>query len=164
MTIAGIGIYISTVGPGSAAGWVEHTLNAIDRAQLTPPGKTCQMVAEISRAGTPRATAADFDHHGASSVWTSSVVRGTLSRNMANIDHEPSRFMLNLLHALPAFADEKAGIVNVILEVSSGSINKYELITESGQLKLHRVGYSSLAYPFTYGAIPCTWDLDGDPL
>jgi len=72
--------------------------------------------------------------------------------------------MLNLLHVLPAFVDEQKGIVNTIVEVSSGSINKYELITESGQLKLDRVGYSSLAYPFTYGAIPCTWDLDGDPL
>ena len=83
---------------------------------------------------------------------------------MANINHKPSRYMLNLLHVLPAFADEEKGVVNTIVEVSSGSINKYELITESGQLKLDRVGYSSLAYPFTYGAIPCTWDLDGDPL
>jgi inorganic pyrophosphatase len=72
--------------------------------------------------------------------------------------------MLNLIHALPAFADEKAGIVNMIVEVASGSINKYEVITESGQLKLDRVGYSSLAYPFTYGAIPQTLDLDNDPL
>ena len=72
--------------------------------------------------------------------------------------------MLNLLHVLPAFADEAKGILNTIIEVSSGSINKYELITESGQLKLDRVGYSSLAYPFTYGAIPQTWDLDNDPL
>jgi inorganic pyrophosphatase len=83
---------------------------------------------------------------------------------MANIDREPSRYMLNLLHALPAFVDEKKGIINAIVEVSSGSINKYEIITESGQLKLDRVGYSSLAYPFTYGAIPATWDLDNDPL
>lgn len=83
---------------------------------------------------------------------------------MANIDQKPSRYMLNLIHALPAFADEKEGIVNAIVEVSSGSINKYEIITESGQLKLDRVGYSSLAYPFTYGAIPTTWDLDNDPL
>ncbi len=83
---------------------------------------------------------------------------------MANIHHKPSRYMLNLLHVLPAFADEARGVLNTIVEVSSGSINKYELITESGQLKLDRVGYSSLAYPFTYGAIPCTWDLDGDPL
>jgi inorganic pyrophosphatase len=83
---------------------------------------------------------------------------------MANIDHKPSKYMLNLLHVLPPFVDEEKGIVNVIVEVSAGSINKYELITESGQLKLDRVGYSSLAYPFTYGAIPCTWDKDNDPL
>ena len=83
---------------------------------------------------------------------------------MAHIDHQPSKFMLNLLHVLPAFADEAKGVVNTIVEVASGSINKYELITESGQLKLDRVGYYSLAYPFTYGAIPQTWDLDNDPL
>ena len=83
---------------------------------------------------------------------------------MANIDHKPSRYMLNLLHVLPPFADEENGVVNTIIEVSAGSINKYEIITESGQLKLDRVGYSSLAYPFTYGAIPQTWDLDNDPL
>ena len=72
--------------------------------------------------------------------------------------------MLNLLHVLPAFADEEKAVVNTIVEVSAGSINKYEIITESGQLKLDRVGYSSLSYPFTYGAIPQTWDLDNDPL
>lgn len=83
---------------------------------------------------------------------------------MANINEKPSKFMYNLLHVLPPFADEEKGIVNTIVEVSAGSINKYELITESGQLKLDRVGYSSLAYPFTYGAIPATWDFDGDPL
>ncbi|HUO50340.1 MAG TPA: inorganic diphosphatase [Candidatus Paceibacterota bacterium] len=83
---------------------------------------------------------------------------------MANIDHKPSKYMLNLLHVLPPFADEAKGIVNTIIEVSTGSINKYEIITESGQLKLDRVGYSSLSYPFTYGAIPQTWDLDNDPL
>ena len=81
---------------------------------------------------------------------------------MANIDHAPSKYMLNLLHVLPPFAED--GIVNTIVEVSSGSINKSEIITETGQLKLDRVGYSSLAYPFTYGAIPQTWDLDNDPL
>ncbi len=83
---------------------------------------------------------------------------------MANINHKPSKYMLNLLHVLPPFADQEKGIINTIVEVSAGSINKYELITESGQLKLDRVGYSSLAYPFTYGAIPLTWDSDNDPL
>jgi len=83
---------------------------------------------------------------------------------MANIDHKPSKFMLNLLHALPSFVDEEKAIANTIVEINSGTINKYEIITESGQLKLDRVGYSSLAYPFTYGAIPQTWDYDNDPL
>lgn len=83
---------------------------------------------------------------------------------MANIDHAPSRYQLNLLHVLPAFASEEQRVVNAVIEVAKGSIYKYELITESGQLKLDRVGYSSLAYPFTYGAIPQTWDEDGDPL
>lgn len=72
--------------------------------------------------------------------------------------------MLNLLHVLPAFADEEKGVLNAIVEINSGTINKYEIITETGQLKLDRVGYSSLAYPFAYGAIPMTWDYDGDPL
>ncbi len=83
---------------------------------------------------------------------------------MANIDHAPSKYMLNLLHVLPAFADEDGRRINAIIELNSMTINKYEIITESGQLKLDRVGYSSLAYPFAYGAIPCTWDEDGDPL
>ncbi|MCX6754604.1 MAG: inorganic diphosphatase [Candidatus Nomurabacteria bacterium] len=83
---------------------------------------------------------------------------------MANINQKPSKYMYNLLHVLPAFANEENGVINAIIEVSEGSINKYEMITESGQLKLDRVGYSSLAYPFTYGAIPMTWDYDGDPL
>lgn len=83
---------------------------------------------------------------------------------MANINVPPSKYMLNLLHILPPFTEGKEGIINAIVEVSTGSINKYEIITESGQLKLDRVGYSTLAYPFTYGAIPMTWDYDGDPL
>lgn len=83
---------------------------------------------------------------------------------MANIDHAPSKYMLNLLHVLPAFADEEKLRVNALIENNTYNINKYELITETGTLKLDRVGYSSLSYPFTYGAIPCTWDEDNDPL
>ncbi len=72
--------------------------------------------------------------------------------------------MPNLLHVLPAFASEDELRVNTIVELNSNTINKYELITETGHLKLDRVGYSSLAYPFAYGCIPRTWDEDGDPL
>jgi inorganic pyrophosphatase len=83
---------------------------------------------------------------------------------MANINHKPSRTMLNLQHVLPAFANEEKKVINGIVEINSGSINKYELITETGHLKLDRVGYSSLAYPVSYGAIPMTWDQDNDLL
>ncbi len=83
---------------------------------------------------------------------------------MANINHKPSKYMLNLLHALPAFVEGKTDVLNVIVENNSGSLNKYEIITESGQLKLDRVGYSPIVYPFAYGAIPMTWDYDNDPL
>ena len=72
--------------------------------------------------------------------------------------------MLNLLHVLPSFVEAKEEVINAIIEINSGTLNKYELITETGQLKLDRVGYSSLAYPFVYGAIPQTWDYDNDPL
>ena len=83
---------------------------------------------------------------------------------MANIDHKPSRFMLNLQHVLSTFADEGKAVVNGLVEINTNSINKYEIITESGQLKLDRVGYSSLTYPVAYGLIPQTWDQDNDLL
>ncbi len=83
---------------------------------------------------------------------------------MANINHKPSKYMLNLLHVLPPFVDEKKGIINTIVEINSGTLNKYEIITESGTLKLDRVGYSSLAYPVTYGAVPSTLDHDSDAI
>jgi|SRR5690606_3918339 len=83
---------------------------------------------------------------------------------MANIKSGPYMFTPNLLHLLEPFTDDDKKVINVVVELNSHTINKYELITETGHLKLDRVGYSSLSYPFTYGAIPMTWDLDGDPL
>jgi len=83
---------------------------------------------------------------------------------MANLNQPPSRVTPNLLHILDAFTDSSKSIVNTIVELNSNTINKYELITETGHLKLDRVGYSSLAYPFAYGCIPRTWDEDNDPL
>jgi inorganic pyrophosphatase len=83
---------------------------------------------------------------------------------MANIDIKPSRYMLNLLHVLPAYVNKQKHVVNGLVEINTNSINKYEFITESGQLKLDRVGYSSLTYPVAYGLIPQTWDQDNDML
>jgi inorganic pyrophosphatase len=52
----------------------------------------------------------------------------------------------------------------VVVEISEGSKNKYELDKASGLLKLDRVLYSSVRYPANYGFIPRSYCDDGDPL
>ena len=42
---------------------------------------------------------------------------------MANLDQAPSRSMPNLLHVLPAFADEAELRLNTIVELSTRSTN-----------------------------------------
>lgn len=83
---------------------------------------------------------------------------------MANLDLPIQKFMPNLLHLLSPWANEEKRILNGLVEVNARSINKYEFITETGHLKLDRVGYSTLAYPGAYGLIPQTWDQDNDML
>ena len=51
-----------------------------------------------------------------------------------------------------------------IIEISSGSKNKYEMDKETGLLKLDRVLYTSTHYPANYGFIPRTYAEDDDPL
>jgi inorganic pyrophosphatase len=55
-------------------------------------------------------------------------------------------------------------IVTAIIEIPKGSKTKYELDKESGYLKLDRVMYSSVHYPYNYGFIPHTYCDDHDPL
>lgn len=83
---------------------------------------------------------------------------------MANLKMEPSYIMPNLLHVVEPYADKEESKINGIVEINPHSNFKYELITETGHLKLDRVGYSSLRYPVAYGAIPQTWDQDSDLL
>lgn len=83
---------------------------------------------------------------------------------MANLDLPIQKFMPNLLHLLSPWANEEKRVLNALVEINAGSINKYELITETGHMKLDRVGYSTLAYPAAYGLIPQTWDQDNDML
>jgi inorganic pyrophosphatase len=54
-------------------------------------------------------------------------------------------------------------IVNVIIENSKGSNNKYEIDKETGLIKLDRVLYSAVHFPGDYGFIPSTLSEDGDP-
>jgi inorganic pyrophosphatase len=54
--------------------------------------------------------------------------------------------------------------VVVVIEIPSGSRNKYELDHESGAIFLDRRLFTSMAYPADYGFIPDTLAEDGDPL
>jgi inorganic pyrophosphatase len=51
-----------------------------------------------------------------------------------------------------------------LIEIPSGSKNKYELDKETGLLKLDRVLFSAVHYPANYGFVPRTYCDDGDAL
>jgi inorganic pyrophosphatase len=53
--------------------------------------------------------------------------------------------------------------VTAVIEIPSGSRNKYELDKDSGLMRLDRVLYSAVHYPGDYGFIPRTLHEDGDP-
>jgi inorganic pyrophosphatase len=55
-------------------------------------------------------------------------------------------------------------IVNAVVEIPSGSSNKYEFDVHLGVFRLDRVLYSPVHYPADYGFIPSTLADDGDPL
>lgn len=55
-------------------------------------------------------------------------------------------------------------LVNAIIEIPRYSTNKYEIDQQTGVIRLDRILYSPLFYPFDYGYIPQTHYLDGDPL
>ena len=54
--------------------------------------------------------------------------------------------------------------MKAIVEITSGSKNKYEIDKKSGRIKLDRVINSSNVYPAEYGTIEETLSPDGDPL
>lgn len=58
----------------------------------------------------------------------------------------------------------KNRIVEAMIEITTGSKNKYEYDKERKVLKLDRVLYSAVHYPTEYGYIPETLAHDGDPL
>ena len=70
---------------------------------------------------------------------------------------------MNLYKDLPAGSNPPEEI-NVVVDLSRGSANKYEYDEEKGCIKLDRVLYSAMVYPFDYGFIPQTSSEDGDSL
>jgi inorganic pyrophosphatase len=70
---------------------------------------------------------------------------------------------MNVWHDV-AFGDKAPNEVNLIVEIPTGSQNKYEIDKDTGLIKLDRVLYSPFHYPGDYGFIPRTLGQDGDPL
>jgi inorganic pyrophosphatase len=54
--------------------------------------------------------------------------------------------------------------VNVVIEIPMGSNIKYEYDEEEDIVKVDRVLYTSMMYPFNYGFVPGTLEEDGDPI
>ena len=63
-----------------------------------------------------------------------------------------------------AIGEDPTRSFHCVIEVPSGSKNKYELDKTTGLLRLDRVLYSAVHYPANYGFIPRTYCGDGDPL
>jgi len=75
----------------------------------------------------------------------------------------PSQVLMNLWRDIPV-GDNPPDTVNVIIEVISGSRDKYEYKIDWEAFVLDRVLYSSVVFPVEYGFIPQTWFDDNDPL
>lgn len=71
--------------------------------------------------------------------------------------------MINPWHDLSP-GDRCPDAVTAVIEIPTGSKNKYELDKDTGLLRLDRVLYSAVHYPGDYGFIPRTLHEDGDPL
>ncbi|MCJ7631581.1 inorganic diphosphatase [Candidatus Bathyarchaeota archaeon] len=70
---------------------------------------------------------------------------------------------MNLWKEIPS-GNDPPSLLNVVVEVTSGSRDKYEYEIEWDALVLDRVLYSSVVFPVEYGFVPRTWFLDNDPL
>jgi len=71
--------------------------------------------------------------------------------------------MTNMWHDI-SYGKNSPDVINVIIEIPSGSKDKYELDKETGLIMLDRVLEVSMSYPGNYGFIPRTLCDDEDPL
>ena len=70
---------------------------------------------------------------------------------------------VDLWRDIPA-GEKPPELLNMIIEVVSGSRDKYEYIPEWETFVLDRIISSSVVFPVEYGFVPQTWFEDGDPL
>lgn len=70
---------------------------------------------------------------------------------------------MNFWRDLPA-GDKPPEMLNMVIEVTSGSRDKYEYNKAWEAFVLDRIIPSSVVFPVEYGFVPQTWYDDGDPL
>ena len=70
---------------------------------------------------------------------------------------------MNIWHDIEESRISKNDFV-VVIEISKGSKQKYEMDKTTGMLILDRILYTATHYPANYGFIPRTFADDGDPL
>lgn len=56
------------------------------------------------------------------------------------------------------------GVIDVVIEIPTGSRNKYEYDHEAHVIRLDRRLFTATTYPADYGFVPETLSADGDPL
>jgi len=70
--------------------------------------------------------------------------------------------MVNLYKDIPAYYDKEKWIINMVVDIAKWSTNKYEYNEEKWYFELDRSIHHSMFYPFDYGFVPQTTELDGD--
>jgi inorganic pyrophosphatase len=70
---------------------------------------------------------------------------------------------MNVWKEVPA-GDKPPGLLNMVIEVVSGSRDKYEYYSPWESFVLDRIIPSSVVFPVEYGFVPQTWYNDDDPL
>ena len=70
---------------------------------------------------------------------------------------------MNLWRDLP-LGDDPPNMINMVVEVISGSRDKYEYHRDWEVFVLDRILHSSVVFPVEYGFVPQTWSDDDDPL
>ncbi len=62
------------------------------------------------------------------------------------------------------YGEKAPEVVNVFIEIPMGSNIKYEYDDKAEIVKVDRVLYTSMSYPFNYGFVPMTRGEDHDPI
>ena len=88
---------------------------------------------------------------------------GSLKSPQNLLPHQEVQYDMNLLDEIPA-GDKPPMHLNMVVEVTSGSRDKYEYKTEWESFVLDRIIPSSVVFPVEYGFVPQTWFDDEDPL